>query len=179
MTSPHSKTFIGLCNPKSPDNVNSVLRSAGNFGADAVFYTGSRYPRARDLNPDLPKMSRKVGQQVPETRINCLLDAAEAGMKIVCVELAMNATPLPEFEHPESAFYIFGPEDGTLSQEVIDQADAVIYVPTTGCLNLAASVNIVLYDRSAKRPHVQAGNALIEDSRDRNNNIRVRADRQP
>ncbi len=90
----------------------------------------------------------------------------------------MNATPLPEYQHPENAFYIFGPEDGTLSQEVIDSADAVVYVPTEGCMNLSATVNVLLYDRMIKSYQGVEGNAVIRKSRDRNNNVKVRAVRK-
>lgn len=44
-----AKLSIGLINPKSPENVSSVMRAAGNFGVDSVFYTGKRYPRAVKL----------------------------------------------------------------------------------------------------------------------------------
>lgn len=165
---------IGLCNPKSPENVGSVLRAAGNFRVDSVFYTGTRYPLAMKLNPNIPQTSRSVSRNIPLTGVNCLLDAAAADMRIVCVEFAMNATPLPEYQHPESAFYLFGPEDGTLSQELIDRADAVVYVPTEGCMNLAATVNVLLYDRLTKSTTPYAGNALIRHSRDTNNNVKVR-----
>ncbi|MCF6253112.1 MAG: hypothetical protein L3J75_17865 [Methylococcaceae bacterium] len=68
-------------------------------------------------------------------------------MKIVCVEFAENAIPLTEYEHLQHAFYIFGPEDETINQEIIDRTDAVVYVATMGCMNLAAAtVNVVLYD---------------------------------
>jgi tRNA(Leu) C34 or U34 (ribose-2'-O)-methylase TrmL len=165
---------IGLVNPKSPENVGSVMRAAGNFRVDSVFYTGDRYPRAIACNPDIPRMSRSVSRDVPLTGVSCLLDHAAAGMKIVCVEFAMNATPLPEYQHPADAFYLFGPEDGTLSQEVIDRADAVVYVPTVGCMNLSATVNVLLYDRMIKSAQRFGSNELIRQSRDRNNNIKVR-----
>ena len=90
------------------------------------------------------------------------------------------ATPLPHFQHPEQAFYIFGPEDGTISQKVINNADDVVYVPTVGCMNLAASVNVLLYDRLAKsllsnsNNQIQSDNALIRKSRDTNNKVKVK-----
>lgn len=168
-----SKVYIGLSNPKSPENVGSVMRAAGNFRVDGVFYTGQRYPRAVLLNPDSPKMSRSVSQDVPLSGVNCLLEAAPENMKIVCVEFALNAIPLPEYQHPDNAFYLFGPEDGTLDQEVIDKADAVVYVPTVGCMNLAATVNVVLYDRLTKSSPVIESNKLIRENRDRNNNVKV------
>lgn len=169
-----SKVNIGLINPKSPDNVNSVMRAAGNFQADSVFYTGKRYPRALMRNPDIPDMRRQVGQSIPLSETNCLMEIAPADMALVCVEFAENALVLPEFQHPDHAFYIFGPEDGTISQEVIDRADAVVYVPTVGCMNLAATVNVLLYDRSMKSFQGGASNALVRQSRDTNNNLKVR-----
>ena len=160
---------IGLDNPKTPANVGAVMRAAGCFKADAVFYTGERYPRAARFNTDTKDASRGI----PLTGVEDLLNCVPAGSKIVCVELVEGATPLPEFQHPDNAFYIFGPEDGTLSQAVVDRADAVVYIPTVGCLNLAATVNVVLYDRQAKSPLAMTDDALIRQSRDRNNRVKV------
>ena len=165
---------IGLINPKSPDNVSSVMRSAGNFRVDSVFYTGKRYPRALMRNPGITDMRRKVGQSIPLTEVDSLFDNVPAGMKLVCVEFAEGAISLPEYQHPDNAFYIFGPEDGTLGQDVIDQADAVVYVPTINSMNLAATVNVVLYDRLAKSSQAFDGNELILESRDINNRLKVR-----
>ena len=167
-----SNTYIGLINPKSPDNVHSVMRAAGNFRVDSVFYTGTRYPLALQRNPNAPDISRKWGENIPLNEVDCLVDAAR-DLKIVCVELAENAIALPDFDHPENAFYIFGPEDGTITQDVIDKADAVVYIPTIGCMNLAATVNVLLYDRLSKSAEGFDNNALIRESRDINNTLKV------
>ena len=106
-----SKVCIGLINPKSPDNVGAVMRSAGNFRADSVCYTGKRYPLALQRNPAAPDMRRKLSQDIPIYEVSCLIDSAPEDMKIVCVEFAENAIPLPEYQHPQNAFYIFGPND--------------------------------------------------------------------
>lgn len=171
-----STVSIGLVNPKNPNNVGSVMRAAGNFRVDAVFYTGKRYPRALMRNPDLPDMHRKVSQNIPLSEVSCIIDDAPLGMTIVCIEFAENAISLPEYQHPQNAFYIFGPEDGTISKDIIDRADAVVYVPTIGCMNLAATVNVVLYDRLAKSSsstEALESNALIRKSRDINNRLKV------
>jgi len=170
-----SKVNIGLINPKSPDNVSSVMRASGNFNVDNVFYTGKRYPRALMRNPDIPDMRRKVGQSIPLTEVECLIDIAPVNMKLVCVEFAENAIALPEYQHPDNAFYIFGPEDGTISQDVIDRVDDVIYVPTVGCMNLSATVNVLLYDRFTKSFQGCEDNVLIRESRDTNNNLKVKS----
>lgn len=169
-----SKVSIGLVNPKSPDNVNSVMRAAGNFRVDSVFYTGKRYPRALMRNPGIPDMSRQVGQQIPLSEVVNFADCGQQNMKLVCVEFAENAIALPEFKHPQNAIYVFGPEDGNLEQDLIDQADAVVYIPTVGCMNMAATVSVLLYDRLSKSMSAVSDNNLIRQSRDTNNRLKVK-----
>ncbi|MEH6469781.1 MAG: RNA methyltransferase [Halopseudomonas sp.] len=164
-----SQISIGLINPKNPSNVGAVLRAAGCFQADSVFYSGQRYDRAASFHTD----TKNVGRDIPLIGVESLLEHIPDAMQLVCVELVEGAVPLPEYQHPEQAFYLFGPEDGTIAQELIDRADAVVYVPTIGCLNLAATVNVVLYDRVAKAESSIASNELIRDSRDRNNSVKV------
>lgn len=172
------RVTIGLSNPKSPTNVGAVMRAAGCFNADAVLYTGERYPRAARFHTDTKSATLSIGL----TGVESLLDAVPAGASVVCVELVEGAVALPRFEHPDNAFYIFGPEDGTLDQALVDRADAVVFIPTVGCLNLAATVNVVLYDRAAKSlceglDNDRAdGDALIRQSRDRNNRLKVNGD---
>ncbi len=161
---------IGLVDPKSPTNVGAVLRAAGCYQANAVHFTGERYLRAASFQTD----TKNVVERLPLRQVADLREELPAGMRIVCVELAEGAIALPAFEHPEHALYLFGPEDGTLDQALLDAADAVVYVPTVGCMNLAASVNVVLYDRLAKRQPQAGGDALIRASRDTNNRVRVR-----
>ena len=171
-----AKICIGLLNPKSPENVASVLRAAGNYRVNSVFYTGTRYPRAARLNPCTVDMSRKVSKDIAITGVEHLIDDTPDDLDIVCIEFAENAIALPAYQHPHNALYIFGPEDGTISQNIINRADAVVYVPTVGCMNLAATVNVVLYDRLAKSANEFSsleGNRLIRESRDINNCLKV------
>lgn len=157
--------IIALTNPKSPTNVGAVMRAAGCFQATQVMYTGERYERAAKFHTDTKNATSKI----PLTPVDSFVTAKPEGYQLVCVDLVEGATPLPEFEHPENAVYVFGAEDGSLDQEIVDAADHVVYVPTIGCLNLAASVNVLLYDRTSKLATLQASNDLIRSSRDRNN----------
>jgi len=168
MATERSSVRIGIVNPKSPANMGSVLRAAGCFQVDAVIYTGTRYTRAAKFQTD----TKSIANQIPLIAVESLLEDNPAQVKVVCAELVEGATPLPEFNHPNYAFYIFGPEDGNLSQALIDQADEVVYIPTIGCLNLAATINVVLYDRLAKMNSDIASDSLIRSSRDTNNNLK-------
>jgi len=160
---------IGLSNPKTPTNVGVVLRAVSCFSANTVYYTGDRYERAARFHTD----TQKSAETTEMKEVNCLLESAPKGNKIICIELAKGAVPLTEFVHPEKAFYIFGPEDGSVDQTLVDQADAVVYIPTKGCLNVAMSVNIVLYDRLQKSGSRFNDDELIAESRNFNNRLSV------
>lgn len=162
---------IGLCDPKSPSNVGSVMRAAGCYGVAAVRYTGERFNRATKFCTD----TKSTQSKIPLSNVDDLLDDLPNRCEIVCVELAIGATALPDFTHPENALYIFGPEDGSVAQGLIDQADHIVYVPTIGCMNLAASVNVLLYDRLSKSSNIAKGDTLIAQSRDQNNRLIVKS----
>lgn len=160
---------IGLINPKSPTNVGAIMRAAGCYRVNSVYYTGQRYDRAVKFQTD----TKSVQQHIPLIAVDSLFQSLPENTQIVCVELVEGATALPDFSHPENAHYIFGPEDNSISQDIIDRADSVVYIPTVGCMNLAATVNVVLYDRLAKSSDTLYGDDLIRQSRDKNNRVKV------
>ncbi|MBU2869603.1 RNA methyltransferase [Colwellia sp. E2M01] len=172
---------IALTNPKTPTNVGAVMRAVGCYQADQIIYNGNRFAKAAQyhkniLQTDTFNMSAKIPLVQVDSFLNLKesLDNLPPSTKIICVDLVEGATPLPHFIHPDEAVYIFGPEDSSIKQDVIDIADDVVYVPTIGCMNLAATVNVLLYDRLAKKVIAQenstsADNDLIRKSRDTNN----------
>ena len=135
---------IGLHQPKTPINVGAALRAAGCYGAAMVATSGRRYSRA---STD----TMKIYRHLPLIQCDDLHGVVPFDCVPVAVDLIPGAVPLSEYKHPERAFYVFGPEDGTLGREVLRWCRDVVYVPTNGCMNLAATVNVVLYDRAAKQ----------------------------
>lgn len=170
----NTEVTLGICDPKSPTNIGAVMRAAGCYGVGKVLYTGERFDRAVKFQTD----TKKVAERIPLLKVDSFTDYKNDDTKIICVELAEGAQPLPDFIHPESAIYIFGPEDGSIEQDLIDQADAVVYIPTITCMNLAATVNVVLYDRMVKMKKDNSGEidhiAQVKKSRDINNRLVVK-----
>ncbi len=160
---------IGLLNPKSASNVAVILRASGCFGVNLIQYTGTRYTFAKAFHEDTKRMRDKI----PTVSVDDLIESTPKSAVIVAVELTEGACPLPEFIHPECAYYVFGPEDGSLSQSIIDKADHVVYIPTSTSLNLGVTANIVLYDRLAKSKKDFSLDTIAE-SRDVNNNTKVK-----
>lgn len=135
---------IGLNNPKSSINVGSVIRAGGNYNVSTIFYTGNRYKKSCTD-------TMKTAKHIPIIHTDNLHDIIPFDCIPIAVDLVENAQCLYNFQHPERAFYIFGQEDGTLGKKILSWCKYKIYIPTERCMNLAASVNVVLYDRACKR----------------------------
>ena len=162
-------SIVGLINPKSPQNVGMVMRAAGCYEANKVFYTGERFDRARKFYTD----TQDVHEKIPLRWVDNLISSVPEGFEIVAVELIEGAIPLMHFQHPEKTYYIFGSEDGSVPQEILDRCDHVVYIPTIGCMNLAATVNVVLYDRLAKSPGSAISDRPIAENRDTNSRAKI------
>lgn len=134
---------IGLDNPKTSMNVGSAMRAAGVYGAAFVAASGHRLGSG-------PTDTMKHYRHLPLLRPNDVFDLLPYDCVPVAVDLISGAVPLHEYQHPERAYYIFGAEDATLGDRVLSKCRDVIFIPTNGCMNLAATVNVVLYDRMVK-----------------------------
>lgn len=139
---------LGLYNPKNCFNVGASLRAAGCFGAKMVVATGDRFMKKGDFrHMDTDDIHKKIPfiHSVPD-----LKPYIPEGCVSVAIELSEKATSLFDYDHPDHAFYIFGPEDGSLPEEVSSWCRDRVYVPMDFCANLAATSYIVLYDRMMK-----------------------------
>jgi len=138
---------VGLYAPKTEANIGGVLRACMCYEAALIAIEGARYQRQRTDTQaayrHMPLVHGKLAELIP---FDCVP---------VVVELRDDAQSLVTYEHPRSAFYIFGPEDGDVPERIAEHARDRIYVPTTFCMNLAATVNVVLYDRLAKGMRVK------------------------
>lgn len=135
---------VALDAPKYDANVGGVLRAAHCYAADLVVVAGQRFRRE---STDVYKTWRHV----PLLQVPDVFDVIPYGCVPVAVDLVAGATPLSSYAHPERAFYVFGAEDATLGRRILERCRDKVFVPTRGCMNLAATANVVLYDRAAKR----------------------------
>lgn len=138
---------IGLYAPKCDANVGGVMRASMCYGASMIAIQGQRYQRREGAKRTdttaayrhIPVLHGTLRELIPHACVP------------VAVEFTDKARDLTHYSHPQQAFYIFGPEDGSVPNEVLEWCRDVIRVPTEFCMNLAATVNVVLYDRLAKQ----------------------------
>lgn len=140
---------VGLLNPKTEANMGAALRACGNYGAALMAIQGKRFKKC---STD----TMKAWRHLPVQEVDDLRHAIPFGCIPVAVELSPNARSLVGYTHPERAFYVFGPEDSSLGRDTLSWCRDVIYVPTNRCMNLAACVNVILYDRMAKSLRIAA-----------------------
>lgn len=129
--------------PKDMNNFAGLMRAGHCYGAKMLVLGGDRY---KNFSPNTTKAERHI----PFLRVNDVFDALPFDCIPVAVDLVDGAIPLQRFKHPERAFYIFGAEDATLGARILDKCKHKVFIPTNYCMNLAATANVVLYDRLAK-----------------------------
>jgi len=124
-------------------NLGNLMRSAHGFGASFTFTVGATY-RALEAFADTSKSQLHLPHYNWAT-----LDDMDLphGCKLVGIELVDNAVDLPSFRHPLRAAYVLGPEQGSLSEPLLERCEHVVRIPTKFCINVAIAGAIVMYDR--------------------------------
>ena len=136
---------VALDQPKYEENVGGALRACGVYEASLVVLRQGE--RLRLGGQDTLRTYRHV----PVVIVEDLFTALPVDCTAVAVDFVPEAHPLPSYQHPERAFYIFGGENKTLDATITKRCAHSVYIPTRISMNLAATVNVVLYDRAVKR----------------------------
>jgi len=145
---------IILTNPKYPHNVAGAIRASSCFGFKQVWYTGNRVSLEGEQR--LPREERMKGYaEVDLYQFDYPFDCFPENTVPVAIEIVENSESLIDFEHPENAVYVFGPEDGSINQVVRRHCHRFVTIPTRHCTNLSSAVYLIMYDRMSKR--VRAG----------------------
>lgn len=136
-------SLLGLIDIKDKLNVGGIIRAAHAYNVNGIITSGGRYKGART---DACKSVRSI----PLYEGDDVFKTIPSNCTPVAVEYLENAQPLPSFNHPDRACYIFGAEDRTIEASDLEKCEHVVYIPTRICMNLMATVNVVLYDRFLK-----------------------------
>jgi tRNA G18 (ribose-2'-O)-methylase SpoU len=124
-------------------NLGNLMRSAHAFGASFTFTIGATY-QALEARADTSKGQNHLPHYNWKSKAELVLPQ---GCRLVGVELTDAAIDLPSFRHPLRAAYLLGPEEGSISPELIAICDHVVKIPTSFCINVAMAGAIVMYDR--------------------------------
>lgn len=134
---------IGVERVSKPMNVGNLFRSAHAFGASFVFTIDADYSRRRSRSDTSAAFD---SLPVHDYATAGALDLPR-GCALVGVELLDEAVALPSFRHPRRAAYVFGPERGALSPELVERCEFMVRIPTRFCINVASAGAVLMYDR--------------------------------
>lgn len=148
-------SLIALTNPKYPHNVGAAIRACSCWGIEKLVWSGKRVPHPHEWSESdlkefrIPREERMKGyRDVTLEKNDRFKDLIVGGIVPVAIEIMPDSENLFEFEHPENAMYIFGPEDGGLTSIVLQHCHRFIQIPTRHCLNLGCAINVVLAHRA-------------------------------
>jgi tRNA (guanosine-2'-O-)-methyltransferase len=142
------KLALLLDSVAQPFNVGSIVRTAAAFGAECLWLCGN----TPDLDhPSVGKVALGTERFLEVIREPsaplAVKAAAAAGYRVVAVELASGALPLPEAPLDGDICLAIGNEDHGCSPALLAAADAVAYIPQpsrVGSLNVAIATGIAI-----------------------------------
>ena len=154
---------VGVEGISKARNLGAVLRTAHAFGASFAFSVHAhpriKYVNDTDTSQALKHLPYFEWKSPDELRL-------PRGCKLVGIELTDEAVDLPSFNHPNSCAYILGPEEGSLSPELLEVCDYQVRIPTKFCINVSLAAALTLYDRVVssgkypERPMMPGGPSL-------------------
>jgi tRNA (guanosine-2'-O-)-methyltransferase len=131
-----------------PFNVGSIIRSAAAFGAERLWLAGNT---ADPAHPSARKTGLGTGRllswEQQDSAAAAVKAAADAGFRVVAVELTADAVPLHEADLDGDICLAIGNEDHGCSPALLAAVDGVTYIPQpgrVGSLNVAVAAAIAL-----------------------------------
>lgn len=148
-----SSRLVVMCSNEIKDfNWGSVVRSANSFGVSEVVFTGRKsYNRRGAVGAN----NYTDIQYMPDTLEALKHYKYHLDYRIVGIEYdeQYNMENLQDYDWSEKSVIIFGEEGRSLSEEILDFCDDIVYVPMYGSvrsLNLASCATVVMYDYDTK-----------------------------
>ena len=147
---PAGRVGLVLDHVQSPFNVGAILRTAAALKVEHLWLVGDTASptNARTAKTALGSQ-RYLDWTWHDTAADAVAAAREDGWRIVGVELADDAVPLPDLAVDGPVALMIGHEDRGLSPASLALCDAVAFIPQLGrigSLNVATAAAIALYE---------------------------------
>lgn len=134
----------------TPFNVGAIVRTAAAERVEHIYLAGHtatpNHPKAHKLSMG---SERFVTWTHFEETLSAVDAAKDAGYRLVGIELADTAVPLPEAVLGDAVCLVVGHEDRGISPGVLTACDEVAFIPQlgrVGSLNVAHAAAIAIYE---------------------------------
>ena len=143
-------------NLTSPENMGVILRTHVAFGGERFVMVGPEPWRFKKRTQAFSRRVEKICSIIYLPDDDSLLDWCRAErFAVVAIEISQDPVLLPAFHFPERPAIIVGHEGKGLSNEFLQRCPHVVTIPQfgpVGCLNVAVSCSIALYELNRGRP---------------------------
>lgn len=130
-------------------NFSTVIRNCNAFLAKKVYRCGiRRYDRRGTVGTH-----NYEHVDYAENIINLINDYRQKGYKIVAIDNVGEAQDIRSYQWEPKTLMLFGEEGRGLSQEAIESADDIVYIPQFGSvrsLNVGTASGLAMYDYACK-----------------------------
>ena len=138
-------------NVTNAPNIGSLFRICDAFGVQKLIFTGEHLPIP---SRKMQKTSRATEKYVDYQKVNDIqtyLATIKETHQIICLEISDNSTPIQgfSFNFSKPIALIIGDENFGVSENVLQQSDAVIHINMFGknsSMNVVQATNIALYE---------------------------------
>ena len=135
---------------QTPFNVGAIVRTAAAERVEHLYLAGATVTPGHPKSHKLSMGSERFVEWSHHERAVEAVDAAkDAGYRLIGVELAEGAVPLPEARLGDRVCLALGHEDRGLSAAVLAACDEVTFIPQlgrVGSLNVAHAAAIAIYE---------------------------------
>jgi tRNA (guanosine-2'-O-)-methyltransferase len=140
---------------QTPYNVGAIVRTAAAERVEHLYLAGATIPPSHPASRKVSLSTERFVEWSTYEKVEGAIDAAkDAGFRLVGIELADGAVPLPDAVLGPDVCLALGHEDRGLSALTLAACDEVAFIPQlgkVGSLNVAHAAAIAIYE--ARRRH--------------------------
>jgi tRNA (guanosine-2'-O-)-methyltransferase len=135
---------------QTPYNVGAIVRTAAAERVEHLYLAGATIPPSHPASRKVSLSTERFVEWTAYERVDAAIDAVkDAGYRLVGLELADGAVPLPMATLGTDVCIAVGHEDRGLSAATLAACDEVAFIPQlgkVGSLNVAHATAIAIYE---------------------------------
>lgn len=132
-------------------NIGSLFRTADAFGIEKIIFCGSPIPVGRKMTKTSRATEKVVSFEEKESILDTINQLKAENYQIISLEITTNSHSLDTFNFPENKkiALIIGDENFGISESVLNESDAIIYINMFGqnsSMNVVQASSITLFE---------------------------------
>lgn len=144
-----SRPLIVADRLRTPENMGSILRLAGNIGAAKTIFISdvAHLFRLRKINKNAASARDKTEWEIKDE--DDLSKFIPPDYKIIAIETSKESHNIFEFQFPKKVAFLVGNEVYGIRPEILKQADHQVYIPIPGpvsSLNVSHALSVALFE---------------------------------